>query len=219
MNFTRREQRALLLICASILVGSFVWVAKHYRPDWFLGKPDYISDSNEGSFEGSFRSHATQTLTVTVHVLGEVMNPGVYQLPSGSRVIDGVRAAGEATQKADLDQLNLAAKLGDGSRLYVPSKEDSKPKGQRSNLKDQASKREGKPDVIDLNKADAEQLQTLPTIGPAIAKRIIDYRRDNGGFETVEQLKEVRGIGEKTFEKVKDKISVGPVDFMYSSQP
>lgn len=186
--FSRGEQRALLLICVSILLGSIVWMAKHYRPDWFLGKPDYISNSSNSNVN----VNTSAIETITVHVLGEVMSPGVYRLPSAARIIDGIKAAGDATQKADLGQLNLAAKLEDGKRLYVPTQEDIKS------------------DKIDINRADLEQLQTLPSIGPAIAKRIIEYRQANGRYETTEQLKEVKGIGEKTFEKVKDRVCVEP---------
>lgn len=160
-----------------------------------MGRPDYVYISNQHQFPSSPSPSIPQTLTV--HVLGEVTKPGLYKLPLGARIIDGIKAGGEATEKADLDQLNLAAKLVDGKRLYVPPKENSK--------HEEEYKESNK---IDINRASVEQLQTLPSIGPAIAKRIIDYRLANGRFETIEQLKEVKGIGEKTFEKIKDRIAV-----------
>jgi competence protein ComEA len=129
-----------------------------------------------------------------VHVAGAVQNPGVYQLEGGSRIFDAIRAAGGELEDADLHRLNLAAHIHDGQRIYVP----------RFLSDSQASEQT----LVNLNTADQKTLETLPGIGPEIAKRIIDYRTKHGGFASIEEIINVDRIGPKTFENIKDLITV-----------
>ncbi|WP_404291452.1 helix-hairpin-helix domain-containing protein [Glutamicibacter arilaitensis] len=132
---------------------------------------------------------ATEKLaTVTVHVVGAVKKPGVYELPDGSRITDAIDKAGGMTKKARPDLLNLAAKLTDGQQIILPETTDS-----TATLGEQPA--QGGNSKVSLNQADAEALQTLPGIGPALAKRIIDFRNKNGPFTSVEELDAVSGIG------------------------
>ncbi|MFQ5875970.1 MAG: helix-hairpin-helix domain-containing protein [Dehalococcoidia bacterium] len=125
-----------------------------------------------------------------VYVTGEVVNPGVYTLPlAADRIADAIEAAGGFTQNADVDSLNLAAKLTDGQQVRVLA------------LGEAGSD-------ININTASLELLQTLTGIGPVRAQAIIDYREANGPFRRIEDILSVQGIGEKTFEAIRDQITV-----------
>lgn len=167
---------------------------------------------------------------VIVHVSGAVKQPGVLHLPVDARVVDAVKKAGEAAD-ADLEQINLAAKLEDGTVVYVPHKEAAKnetPVDARYVGGSQAparyapiaapatessapsapkpttrSGRKQPAGIVTLSTASMEQLETLPGIGPATAQKILDYRMEHGGFRTVEELLAVKGIGPKKMEKLR----------------
>ena len=143
-----------------------------------------------------------------VYVSGAVAHPDVYELPYDSLVKDAVEAAGGPTSEADLDRINLARPVHDEEQIYVPHKgEESPPVSPPSgpSLPSPSSQRDGK---VNINTATAEQLSTLPGIGPTRAQCIIDYRTTNGPFRSIEDIKKVTGIGDATFEKLKDKITV-----------
>ncbi|MCS0786646.1 helix-hairpin-helix domain-containing protein [Cytobacillus firmus] len=138
-------------------------------------------------------------------IKGAVQKPGVYEAAEGDRVIDLLEKAGGLTDKADGTKINFALNITDEMVIYVPEKgeileeatvEDGKASGQQDNGK------------INLNQANESELQTLPGIGPSKAAAIIEHRETNGPFKDVADLKLISGIGEKTFEKLKDHISV-----------
>jgi competence protein ComEA len=153
---------------------------------------------------------------VTVHVAGAVTKPGVYELPSGARVIDAVEAAGGGVPGADLERLNLAAKLGDGQRLLVQkigeAPQPGAPAGSAGSIDAGASGATGADPaagaLVNLNTATQAQLEALPGIGPSLARAIIGERDRRGGFRSVNELRDVRGIGEKRFADLKDKVTV-----------
>lgn len=147
---------------------------------------------------------------VLVHVAGAVDAPGVVELPGGSRVVDAVRAAGGLRPDADPDRLNLAAVIDDGHRIVVPVKGEPVP--EELPLTGGGSGPDGATGVdavVDLNAATAEQLETLPGVGPATAAAILAHRDANGPFRSVESLIDVRGIGEAKLEAVRDLVTVG----------
>lgn len=127
-----------------------------------------------------------------VHVSGAVVNPGVYKLETGSRIIDAINAAGGFTADAIQDNLNLAKTIEDGEQIKVSTNTP-------------AQSNNGK---ININTADLSQLQTLNGVGPSTAQKIIDYRNSNGSFKAIEDIKKISGIGDKTYAKFSDKICV-----------
>jgi competence protein ComEA len=134
---------------------------------------------------------------VTVHVAGAARRPGVYRLPAGARVDDALRRAGGPRPRADLAAVNLAAKLEDGRQVLVPERGAAPaatpaPAGATGGAPAAAPAQ-----PVNLNTATLEQLDTLDGVGPGIAKRILDYRQQHGGFKRVEELGEVPGIGAK----------------------
>jgi competence protein ComEA len=140
---------------------------------------------------------------LVVDVAGAVPRPGVYELPTGSRVKDAVDAAGGFLAEADRTGLNLAAPLEDGQQLQIPFLAGAEPVG-ASRVEESAAL-----DLIDINTADAETLATLPGIGPTLAQRIIEYRETYGDFYYIEDIMSVSGIGPDTFENIKDLIMTG----------
>lgn len=132
------------------------------------------------------------TKTLLVHVVGEVRNPGIYELEYGDRVADALVSAGGLTADALESSVNLARVLADGEQILVRSVH-------------QLAEEET---VVSLNRASARQLETLPGVGPALAGRIIEWREQNGGFSAVEQLLEVSGIGAKLFENLKATVTL-----------
>ena len=149
----------------------------------------------------------TATLApLRVHVSGAVLRPGVYSLPEGRRVQEALKAAGGTAEDADLDRINLAAWVNDGQKVHVPRQgEASLPATQAGAATVVGLSGSGK---ININTATAEELDTLPGIGPAYADRIIRYRQEEGPFENIEQIIEVKGIGDATFADIKDLICV-----------
>lgn len=138
--------------------------------------------------------------TVFVHVCGAVKSPGVYELPASSRIIDAVNTAGGFRQDAASDQINLAAVLQDGDQIKIWTKAEAE--------SIEYAEAETKKGLLDLNRATREQLMELPGIGEAKAEAILAYREEIGRFQSIEELKEISGIKESVFEKVKDKIIV-----------
>lgn len=139
-----------------------------------------------------------QSATILVHLLGAVEHPGLYELHDGARAVDAVAAAGGFLDTADQTQLNLARFVADGEQIYVPAI------GEVPAAAPGASGT-GK---VNINTADAATLDTLPRVGPAMAARIIEWRETNGRFSSVEDLMNVTGIGDKTFEGLKDLVTI-----------
>lgn len=135
--------------------------------------------------------------TIFVHILGAVERPGLYELRQGARAVDAVAAAGGFLDAADQAQLNLARFLVDGEQIVVPEI------GAVAAAPSAAS--DGR---VNINTADAAALETLPRVGPALAERILDWREANGGFTAIEDLLNVAGIGDKTFDGLKDLVTV-----------
>lgn len=145
---------------------------------------------------------------IVVHVVGAVPRPGVYEFPKGARVRDAILAAGGLLTDADVGIINMAALLQDGQRLEIPSLSGTP--GTPSTVTTPAAGTTPAPnaDLIDINKASLEQLDTLPGIGPTTAQKIIDYRTTNGPFQRIEDIMNVSGIGPSTFDKIKNLITV-----------
>lgn len=157
---------------------------------------------------------------VVVQAAGAVAKPGVLRMPPDSRVDDAIRAAGGATPNADLESINLAAKLVDGTQVWVPRQQPSEAtrvaepyQGKKiaeayapgpaksAKTAPRSAKHAGGP--VNLNTASAGELEGLPGVGPSTAKKILDYRQQHGGFSSVEEVMAVKGIGPKKFQAMR----------------
>ncbi|MBO8128983.1 MAG: helix-hairpin-helix domain-containing protein [Peptococcaceae bacterium] len=208
MTFGRREQLVALVIAAVLVFGL------GYRYAQIQARNEVTPVITQEPASGSDAGETTQ---IMVHVVGAVEAPGVYRLDAGSRVVDAVDLA-KPTSNADLDALNLAALLEDGRKIIVPAKVpagvSATPPAARENpfisdsytaMVSTSSSQNGR---ININTAGVSELDQLPGIGPALARRIIAYRQQNGPFSSVDELINVRGIGEKTLADLRDKVTV-----------
>jgi len=164
-NLTREEQLVLLFLLGAFTIGIGVklWGGVFSSPEPSSFSPQMLK----------------------VKISGAIREPGWYDLPEGSMVIEGIKKAGGAFPAAELEKLNLASSLKEGEEIWVPG------------------------GAININKAPLEQLTYLPGIGPELAKRIIEYRERNGEFRTILELQNVKGIGEIKLQKIKEKITLG----------
>lgn len=144
--------------------------------------------------------------TIMIDIKGQVASPGVFELPAGARAKDAIAAAGGFLESADPTAINLALKVQDEMVLYVPAAGEELPVLASPVQAGRAAGAEG--GLIDINSATDVELMELPGIGPSKAAAIIAYRTENGNFEKIEDLKDVTGIGDKSFEQLKDGITV-----------
>ena len=185
LHFSLNQKRALAVTAAVILVGSvFLVVQGNSKPEAAaVVVPVTIAEPE-----------------IFVDVAGAVNRPGVYTLTGKSRVIDAIKAAGDSAPGADLSTINLARVLNDGEQIYVDSTVINS-SGQRVSKKQPTG-------PININRATARQLDALDGIGPVIAARIVEYRKVNGSFLSIDDLQKVSGIGAAKFAQIKSKVRI-----------
>lgn len=170
-------------------------------------KPDLILQETSQAQEtlSEQETEKQQSQNIFVYICGEVKNPGVYELPLGSRIYQLVEKAGGMKKKADTGAVNLAETLMDGQMIRIPEQSEH---GQQTVSAASDSTGNGTDGKININTASREQLMTLAGIGEAKADQIIAYRTDNGAFQKIEDIMQVAGIKEGLFEKIKECITV-----------
>jgi competence protein ComEA len=185
-----------------IIVISILLIFISFGLGLYVGKTYLVDKPKEPEIAPQIIENQPQK--IKVYVTGEVKHPDVYELDENSIVKDAIALAGGANENADLISINLAKKLSDGEEVIVPAK------GSNSNVSTSNSNGTTTPNIgkININTATKEQLMTLPGIGEVKAQAIIDYRTKNGPFKSIHDIVNVSGIGEKTFEKIENLITV-----------
>ena len=149
-----------------------------------------------------------------IYITGSVKNPGIVKLKEESRIEDAIEAAGGLTENADISNVNLAYVLDDGTKIKIPNLDDEDIGDEDVLSKDsgegiiQEDEKTTNTNIVNINKATENELSTLPGIGNSLATRIVEYRKQNGNFKTIEDIKNVSGIGESKFANIKDFISI-----------
>lgn len=169
--------------------------------------PSGAASAPSGSSTRVSVARAASGAGATVHVAGEVRRPGVYHLSASARVQDAVRRAGGATRRADLNGLNLAAKLEDGRQIVVPARASAGSGASPGSASTEAGGGAVAEPPVNLNTATLEQLGTLDGVGPATAQKILDYRMAHGGFGSVDDLDGVPGIGPKRLAALREHVT------------
>ena len=191
-----------ILIFTIIVIIVIVIVIKNNlqnEDDYELNYENFVV-SSDNEVQKTEEKVENQDNFIKIHITGEVNNQGVIELKAGDRIIDAIEKAGGLTDLADTSKVNLAYSLSDGEKVYIPSINDDE--------EISFIETENKNSKININTATLEELDSLSGIGESIAQSIIDYREENGKFQTIEDLKNVSGIGEAKFEKIKENITV-----------
>jgi competence protein ComEA len=194
-------------VLAAVLTG--IWVLSA-RPHGIPAAAPLAVQSTPATLDSTSRAAPTASSAgeVVVDVAGKVHRPGLVRLSAGSRAFDAVRAAGGPLPGVSLDSINLAARVSDGEQLTVGAAPTAMSGPSGSSGPDAAAGSAAPRGPVDLNAADAEQLQTLPGIGPVLAQHILDWRSAHGRFSAVDQLQQVSGIGPAKYASLKPLVSV-----------
>ena len=190
LGFSREQERAILILFGGFLIVGALFVSMN------------IGGKAEALPAIKVPEAPTIAPVVVVDVAGKVKKPGVYKLPSGSRAVDAVTAAGGAKPGVDLSDINLAHVLTDGEQILVGAPKLS------TNSRAKSSKKIKVNGPININTANLAQLDALPGVGPVIAARIISYREKNGPFKTIEELRKVPGMGASKFAQLQSQIRI-----------
>ena len=176
--------------------------------NFFISKNSYSEiNSLESIVENSTENkiELDENNKIKVYIAGEVNTPGVFELDEDSRVEDAIASAGGLTNLANIKNINLALIIEDGEKIYIPNINDN-------DIIDYSAQESPKSSKVNINKADVSELQNLPGVGVSLAEKIFNYRKENGNFKKIEDLKNVNGIGEKKFEALKEYILNGRPD-------
>ena len=211
-NLTKNLKSVVYIIAVIVVIGMIYFIYNKNQ----VNNDDLENDilvSNTSTKE----EEKNEQEQIVVHVTGSVKSPGIVKLKDGSRIEDAIEAAGGLTENADISKVNLAYVLEDGIKIKIPSSSeedigdgDVLIDGSGENVVEeddsQSTNQNGK--GININKADETELQTLPGIGASLASRIVEYRKQNGKFANIEDIKNVSGIGDSKFSNIKDLITV-----------
>lgn len=229
MNVNKRNLVVFASILLIVIISMFVTNKINFGKTEYVVSPkeDQYVDNEESdneeeiSLESEEVDVQNENLEIVVFISGEVSTCGVVKMESNSRLIDAVEKLGGLTQNADMNRVNLAIKLEDGAHYIIPSvyNNESQVMGNEvdSNDSEECVKQgsydssdliQNKSSKIDINKASSSELKSLTGIGDVTASKIIEYRSQNGKFKTIEDIRMVKGIGEKKFESIKNDIKV-----------
>lgn len=206
--FTKRQQIVILLLVIVVIAVTFINIYKsNARFDDDVNKLNQMEANqlSDSSNTDNVEEMEETNSTIMVHISGQVYKPGLIELENGSRVIDAVNEAGGMKSEADIDRINLAKKLVDEEKIYIPKiGEEISSIDSSTALSGSTSK---ETDKININICSKEELMSLSGIGEVLATRIIEYRETNE-FKSIKDIMNVSGIGSKKFENIQDYITV-----------
>ena len=204
------KQRKIIIIIGILVIIFIGWRFYNSSNDTNIENNDFIvNDTKEEK-----KSDNEEEEMMAVHVTGEVKNPGVVKIKEGSRIEDIIKAAGGLTENADITNVNLAYVVEDGMKIRIPSSNEendsedyiTEDSGKGVILSEESNNSSSS--IVNINTANEAELEQLPGIGPSISSKIVEYRNKNGKFKNVEDIKNVTGIGDSKFEKIKEYIKV-----------
>ncbi len=213
-NLSQKQKIIVTVIAIAVLIGiiSFIYNKNQTKDDTILENDILITNT---STNNNLVENESSKDLVVVHITGSVKNPGIVKLSEGSRIEDAIQAAGGLTENADISKVNLAYVLDDGIKIKIPSITDddigdediiNEESGENIIENDTTSSKNNK--SININKATETELETLPGIGASLASRIVEHRKQNGNFSSIEDIKNVSGIGDSKYLNIKDFITV-----------
>lgn len=199
MNSLSKKQKLVIIFIAISIISIICY--------YIYSKEEVIEVTEEISItETKEEEKKKEESIIMVHIAGAVNKEGIVQLEEGQRIYEAIEKAEGLKENADLKDINLAYVLEDGAKVYIPTigenVEIKMEKQEKSNKNTSVNKK------VNINTANQSELETLTGIGPSTASKIIEYRKQNGKFSKIEEIKEVSGIGEMKFEKIKDEIEI-----------
>ena len=224
-----KKQKIIVVIIGSMIIIAFLYYIYTKEEDNIIYTEENVTENIAEDLEESEENTKEEINKIIVHVSGAVNKEGIVELEENSRVNDAIEKAGGVTENAYMKDINLAYKLEDGMKIYIPSKEEvENTKNNGTSVKGGVSssnkyysygentngssnvnsKKDESNKKVNINTANKEELDTLPGIGEATVGKIIDYRNKNGKFKTKEEIKEVSGIGDSKYEQIKDLIEI-----------
>lgn len=201
MNKINKKQKIVLIFVSIFIVCIAYYINTSQQKENIINSEDTVEENKIN----------TEEEKIVVHISGAVNKEGVIEILSTARIKDAIEMAGGVKENADLTNINLAQVLEDGVKIYIPIKEEQVLEEKTSknvevnNVKLEDS---NKTNIVNINTANQTQLETLPGIGASTALKIINYRKQNGKFNNIEDIKQVSGIGESKFNKIKNFIKV-----------
>lgn len=191
LHYTPLQKRALLLAAAIALAISSFFILHSSSASTPLAPPPLMVD--------------VAASNLVIDIQGAVVHPGVYSLPTGSRVIDAIKAAGGVTKNGDPSDINQARLINDGEQIYIYAKSSA---SSSSGTKSPVKVKPKSSAFISINRATAKEFESLDGIGPVLAARIVAFRKSNGAFAAIDDLLKVPGIGKTTLDKFKSKLRI-----------
>jgi competence protein ComEA len=201
LNKINKKQKIVLIFVSIFIVCIAYYINTSQQKENIINSEDTVEENKIN----------TEEEKIVVHISGAVNKEGVIEILSTARIKDAIEMAGGVKENADLTNINLAQVLEDGVKIYIPIKEEQVLEEKTSknvevnNIKLEDS---NKTNIVNINTANQTQLETLPGIGASTALKIINYRKQNGKFNNIEDIKQVSGIGESKFNKIKNFIKV-----------
>ncbi len=201
MNKINKKQKIVLIFVSIFIVCIAYYINTSQQKENIINSEDTVEENKIN----------TEEEKIVIHISGAVNKEGVIEVLSTARIKDAIEMAGGVKENADLTNINLAQVLEDGVKIYIPIKEEQVLEEKTSknvevnNIKLEDS---NKTNIVNINTANQTQLETLPGIGASTALKIINYRKQNGKFNNIEDIKQVSGIGESKFNKIKNFIKV-----------
>ncbi len=230
MNEKINKKNIIIVICV-IIVGIGVGIYINYQKEIESDSIEILenmekeieADNNKIKEQKNTNSNneITKEENIAIHITGEVKKTGLLYLNKGARIADAIEKAGGASKNANLDIINLAYVLEDGQKIYIPNKKERIEQNEYINsnsgnnviveqgkLNHTKANGKGEQKKVNINLADQETLESLPGIGPSLAQRIIEYRENNGKFQKIEDIQNVKGIGDSKYSNIKEKICI-----------
>lgn len=213
MQKLKKEQKMKIAITLFvIIIAIFYYIYSQNQKEIFFEESKQENEVQE-------KTEETENKKIIVHVSGAVKNEGIVELEEGARVANAIEKAGGVRDDAYTKDINYALKLEDGMKIYVPTIEETKQEKEEVNINSESSNyiissnntktnENSNGQKVNINNADESELDELPGVGPSTAQKIIQYRKENGEFKSIDELKNVSGIGEAKFQKIKDLICV-----------
>lgn len=214
MEFLNKKQKIIFIVIGTLMVMFIGYYIIKKQDDYKYKEIETIIEEDSAANAVNYEEKIEDT-SIIVHVTGAIKKDGIIKAKQGDRIADVIEKAGGITEEADLSEVNLAYRVSDGQKIYIPSINEKDFQTETEEyITNEAGKniiveeKETNKEKVNINTATQTELETLSGIGPSTALKIINYRNENGKFKTKEDIKNVPGIGEQKYESIKENINI-----------